>query len=668
MTYKQVVSLSRCIVLTCLYLHCLQAMAEEDSDTVLHINEVVVNGNSVRRSITSTVPMQISDRQMMDNLDMAQLSDAVRTLAGAEVKDYGGIGGMKTVSVRNLGAHHTAVSYDGIVISNTQSGQVDIGRFSVNGLESVSLAIGQADNLMQSARHYASGGVIEMASTNIKTREPGWWKASVRSGSFGLVAPSFIYSTWKDNDAIGINASYTHADGNYPFTITNGVNKDNERRKNSRIDSWRAEADYRHYFDNGADVSVKSYFYRSSAGLPGVVILYNNTGHEHLWNEDFILQSVYTTRLDAPLSFKVRGKFTHSWSRYIDEDVKYHEGMIKDIARQDEGYASGTMAWKPARWISIALSEDMVYNKLRNNIASQPEPERYTSLTAFSCHLTTDRLKIIANALYSLYEEHSNGNRNASSRNRLSPSISISWRLLSEESFFIRAMAKGTFRMPTFTDLYYQHIGNNNLLPERASEYGVGFSWQHEFGKKVSVSITADGYYNRVEDKIVAFPTTYLWKMVNLGKVAIHGLSLSTFTNIAIAHDMNLSLSANYNMQDARDRTDRENASYGDQIAYTPRHSGNANAVLNTKWLDIGYSLDACGERWSMGTNKSDYRLSAYWEHSMTIGRTFRLSAMDVSIQAAVHNITDRQYEIIQYYPMPGRNFTMTISLTNKNR
>ena len=306
MTYKQVVSLSRCIVLTCLYLHCLQAMAEEDSDTVLHINEVVVNGNSVRRSITSTVPMQITDRQMMDNLDMAQLSDAVRTLAGAEVKDYGGIGGMKTVSVRNLGAHHTAVSYDGIVISNTQSGQVDIGRFSVNGLESVSLAIGQADNLMQSARHYASGGVIEMASTNIKTREPGWWKASVRSGSFGLVAPSFIYSTWKDNDAIGVNASYTHADGNYPFTITNGVNKDKERRKNSRIDSWRAEADYRHYFDNGADVSVKSYFYRSSAGLPGVVILYNNTGHEHLWNEDFILQSVYTTRLDAPLSFKVR--------------------------------------------------------------------------------------------------------------------------------------------------------------------------------------------------------------------------------------------------------------------------------------------------------------------------------------------------------------------------
>ena len=198
MTYKQVVSLSRCIVLTCLYLHCLQAMAEEDSDTVLHINEVVVNGNSVRRSITSTVPMQITDRQMMDNLDMAQLSDAVRTRAGAEVKDYGGIGGMKTVSVRNLGAHHTAVSYDGIVISNTQSGQVDIGRFSVNGLESVSLAIGQADNLMQSARHYASGGVIEMASTNIKTREPGWWKASVRSGTFGLVAPSFIYSTWKD--------------------------------------------------------------------------------------------------------------------------------------------------------------------------------------------------------------------------------------------------------------------------------------------------------------------------------------------------------------------------------------------------------------------------------------------------------------------------------------
>lgn len=32
------------------------------------------------------------------------------------------------------------------------------------------------------------------------------------------------------------------------------------------------------------------------------------------------------------------------------------------------------------------------------------------------------------------------------------------------------------------------------------------------------LSVTVDGYYNDVTDKIVAFPTTYAWKMANYGK------------------------------------------------------------------------------------------------------------------------------------------------------
>ena len=57
--------------------------------------------------------------------------------AGANVKDYGGIGGLKTVSVRNIGAAHTAVSYDGVVVSNSQAGQIDIGRFSLDNVSTL---------------------------------------------------------------------------------------------------------------------------------------------------------------------------------------------------------------------------------------------------------------------------------------------------------------------------------------------------------------------------------------------------------------------------------------------------------------------------------------------------------------------------------------------------
>ena len=45
-------------------------------------------------------------------------------------------GGLKTISLRGLSSHHTAVSYDGLVLSNLQAGQIDIGRFTTDGVDS----------------------------------------------------------------------------------------------------------------------------------------------------------------------------------------------------------------------------------------------------------------------------------------------------------------------------------------------------------------------------------------------------------------------------------------------------------------------------------------------------------------------------------------------------
>lgn len=84
------------------------------------------------------------------------------------MKDYGGLGGLKTISIRNLGAAHTAVSYDGIAVSNSQAGQIDIGRFATDNISTLSLSIGQSDNLLQSARMYASAGILHIVTEQPK--------------------------------------------------------------------------------------------------------------------------------------------------------------------------------------------------------------------------------------------------------------------------------------------------------------------------------------------------------------------------------------------------------------------------------------------------------------------------------------------------------------------
>ena len=123
------------------------------TDTVHRIDEVTVTARRLTNKVSSAVPVQVMTGQDISQLGIQNMADAVRRFAGANVRDYGGIGGLKTVSVRNMGAAHTAVSYDGVTVSNCQAGQIDIGRFSLDNVSLLSLSIGQGEDMLQSARH-----------------------------------------------------------------------------------------------------------------------------------------------------------------------------------------------------------------------------------------------------------------------------------------------------------------------------------------------------------------------------------------------------------------------------------------------------------------------------------------------------------------------------------
>lgn len=176
---------------------------QTDSDSITgkvhQIPDVTVSVRRATNKISSVVPVQRLGKDIMDDLGIQNMADAVRRFAGTDVRDYGGTGGLKTVSVRNMGAAHTAISYDGVAVSNCQAGQIDIGRFSLDNVQSLSLSVGQNEDMLQSARLYASAGVL-----NIETSRPEFlgdrkWQLlfQAKGGSFGLVNPYFVMdSSW----------------------------------------------------------------------------------------------------------------------------------------------------------------------------------------------------------------------------------------------------------------------------------------------------------------------------------------------------------------------------------------------------------------------------------------------------------------------------------------
>lgn len=225
--------------------------------------------------------------------------------------------------------------------------------------------------------------------------------------------------------------------------------------------------------------------------------------------------------------------------------------------------------------------------------------------------------------------------------------------------------------MPTFNDLYYAQIGYSNLKPEYTNQFNAGFSYEKKLKNSIIdvVAIQADAYYANVTDKIIAAPTgsSFRWMMTNMGKVVMKGIDASASLH---AHIRKVQLQTNltYSYSKAQDFTKingKELSSYGDQIPYTPWHSGSAIASLLYNSWAFNYSFIYVGERYDGAVNNiARNHVQPWYTHDVslqkevTFAKTYRLKA-----SVEVNNLLDQHYDVVLNYPMPGRNFRFVLSM-----
>jgi len=645
--------------------------AQQASDSItgkVHdIPGVTVKARRAPQQIAVAMPTQVLDHTELENMGLQNIADAVRRFAGANVKDYGGIGGLKTISIRNLGAAHTAVAYDGIAVSNCQAGQIDIGRFAIDDIDMLSLSVGQNNELLQSARLFASAGVLSIYEKNIldNTTKSYAFKGLLKSGSFGYVNSSIKWGRRiNSRTSYNLSGNFLRADGNYPFKLVNGKYTTTERRHNSDIKSWHSEANLYYTLKDSSKINVKSYYFYSNRGLPGSVILYNDQANERLWDKNFFTQAQYKKEISPAWFFQAQAKYNYSWNKYEDTDVKYENGKQTDINKQQEYYLSATALWEPLKRTSISLANDFSINTLHSNLPDSPLPTRYSWLSAFNIHYQWKKITATGTLVQTLITERVKQGERPDNRQRLSPTASLIYKPWQERSFYLRLMYKNTFRVPTFNDLYYRRLGNTNLKPEKAHEYNLGITWSGSpFSFTDYAMLTIDGYYNQIDDKIVAIPTTYVWKMMNFGKVRITGIDVTLRTSFPIQRNVHLLLTGNYTYQKAIDLTDPTEKNYKDQVPYTPVHNGNLNLLCETSWFNISYTLTGVGKRYSLPQNLAENRIDGYIEQTVSASKRFRLRSCRLRLQAELVNLTNEQYDVIKYYPMPGRSFRISGSI-----
>lgn len=642
---------------------------ESDSLKPLPLSEVILTASKREFRIESPMPLQILSGKQLEKLNSLSVADAVRYFSGVQLKDYGGIGGLKTINVRSLGSAHTAVFYDGMTVGNAQNGQVDLGKYSLDNIEAIELYNGQRSTIFQPARGFFSSNTLFLRSKipEFATGKKVNSKASFKTGSFGLVNPAGLYQQKiSSNISFTASADWLKADGKYKYRYqkTNGYDT-TAVRQNGDIEALRSELNLHAKLTNG-QANFKAYYYDSERGLPGAILANKYEYVQCQWDRNFFIHGSLQKSFSKKYELLANIKFSRDYSRYVDSDYKTLEGALDNKYYQNEFYASVVNQYTLKDWWKISLATDFSINTLDANLYRFPYPTRYSYLGALSSEMHWNRLDIQANLLGAFIDEQVKYYQQGDNQNVFCPVLSASFQPFDAKNFRIRAFYKESFRMPTFNDLYYTFIGNSSLKPEFTTQYNFGTTYIFEPKKFLqSASFQADVYYNRVKDKIIAMPSANLfrWTMMNLGEVDIRGLEVNTNFVFRLPEQIFLDLGLSYTFQKAVDITPK-GTTYGDQIPYIPENSGTLTSAVNWKNWQINYSFIYTGERYSQKANIPVNYVKPWYTSDAALIWDGKFIKIPVKINFEVNNIFNQYYDVVLNFPMPGRNYRFTIAFT----
>lgn len=651
----------------------LTAQNEKDSIESTPLTEVVATAKEQKEIISA----QKLSGQELDALNSFSVADAIRYFSGVQLKDYGGVGGLKTINIRSMGTNQVGVFYNGIQLGNAQNGQVDLGKFSMDNIEEISLYNGQRSKIFQSARDFGSA-----SSIYIQPRKPHFAsnkntniKANLKFGSFDLINPSLLMEYKINNNiSLSFNGEWINASGKYKVHYRRVLPKSKivaydtvAIRQNGDINAVRLEAALYGTLEKGT-WNVNFYNYSSDRGVPGAVINNKWKRGERMQDINSFVQGnmklAISDRWNTLLNIKYASDYTHF------ENFDYTLYPTNNKFRQKEFYIATANLFYLTDFWDVSFSYDFQYNTLdadfqrMDNYDIFAYPRRTSHWLSLATSLDLNRLKIQASLLGTLIHETVRKYNAPDDKHVMTPAVFVSYRLLPNEDLRLNAFAKKIFRVATFNEMYYVEMISSNIKPEYATQYDLGIKYtkrpRYSIVKNIDSQI--DVYYNLVEDKIICTPKSPLfkWTTYNLGLVKIKGLDVSV-GNMFRMGNVFLQTKLQYTYQEARNYTDPGDTFYGHQIPYIPWHSGTVIASALYKDWTLNYSFIYTGERYSQSDNIVYNHVQPWYTHDVSLVKKFKIKDMNFKATLEVNNLFDQDYEVIFNYPMPKRNYRFSL-------
>ena len=538
------------------------------------------------------------------------LLELLQVHGGVEIASNGGLGQPSAVFIRGANSAHTLVLVDGVRLASATTGTTAFENIPLNQIERIEIVRGPLSSLYGSD---AIGGVIQIF-TKSGRYSPG---ASVSAG----------YGTYHTR---ALNASVNGSGKAIDYTLSAGY------RASDSIDATKPAIPFGQHNpdrDSYRNVSLSGKIAHrfSRDHVVGATALYSEgrtrfdsgAASDDINRQKLATYSVYSENQLAP-----------AWQSLVriatGRDVVGLTGSIPATFRTEQDQATWQNAFIIPAGSLLAGAE-----YLRQKVESTAD---YTT--------SARTIRSVFLGYRGDYRDHGvqlNARRDDNSQFGGHSTGSVGYALRVTPGLRLRAAYGTAFHAPTFNDLYFPDFGNPDLKPERSRNSEVGIEYEVH-GQRFGATL----FESRIADLIVFDLATFLPQ--NIDRAKIRGAELSYQGEIR-----GTQLRSKLNWQDP------ENAVTRAQLPRRAKVFGSVAATRSVAAWRFSAEVLGSGERFDSNNENPRSRLPGYALLNLFVTRTI---APDWHVELRWNNVTDKHYELVQFYNTPGSNVFVNIKWT----
>ncbi len=601
--------------------------------------------------ISSDISLKYNPNSIIEYKDIVkfnaiQVNEAIQFAPGVYIKDYGGLAGMKTISMRNTSSAQNVVMINGMKLSSTQNSISDLSNIPISLFSAIEVVRGGNSAVF-------GGGSIGGAINFIAGNQSKSSEIMFNYGSFDEYQLR-LKSGFEFNDTKFLsNIEFTNSEGNYPFKSVQFGKEQTFSRTNGHyqnislansIDSKLGKWDY-----------FGMLFLRSgSKGLPGAVIqgkIQNDSAS--LSDKEIWWFNNFNRKLTSFAEFKISLMGKLNYSMYEDPQTFRNIELLKrnTFLNREVQLQSKIVVQDTANYLDLNL--DAYFSNLKGDMLNQKMngyAERYGIALSSKYEKIYIKSKMIdASGLISFRTDFIS---------ELSPAFSSMLASIFELKFLktnASIQVSNNFRPPNFNEMYYLNYGNENLRPEKS--VNINFGLKKIFFNLINTEINA--FFLNTTDQIIAVAMPGAWSAQNVQKVITQGIELGL--NLHTENNL-IDFSFNYTLQEAIDKSP-DSYTFNKEIIYSPKELINSSLFINFSEFSIGSSVLYSSFRYALPANDLWSVLPDYLILNSNLTIKLKFAETKINLRADVLNILDEQYSVIINYPMPGRSFRFSINL-----